>query len=205
VNFKPPPKNGRKTGDLPQPLFKGVALVLVKRQFVCKLMLFHRKRYKSNRVSNARKCTPRDLHGMHIVKVPMTEVWHEEHTPGPSGKTGRRKFAYGSLSSSMVGTVRGQYLLDDLSKDLIGLAATRSHQLRTRSERRVVHHNREPVVLSKLFHQKNLSSVLKRKAGLHSCTTLPVGLNYDVAEAKPLITAFRIGKEIFVGAASGRN
>jgi len=49
-----------------------------------------------------------DLHGMHIVKVPMTEVWHEEHTPGPSGKTGRRKFAYGSLSSSMVGTVRGQ-------------------------------------------------------------------------------------------------
>jgi len=36
-----------------------------------------------------------------------------------------------------------------------------------------------PVVLSKLFHQKNLSSVLKRKAGLHSCTTLPVGLNYD--------------------------
>jgi len=106
----------------------------------------------------------------------------------------------------MVGTVRGsRYLLDDLSKDLIGLAATRSHQLRTRSERRVVHHNREPVVLSKLFHQKNLSSVLKRKAGLHSAPLFQSASITTVAEAKPLITAFRIGKEIFVGAASGRN
>jgi len=54
----------------------------------------------------------------------------------------------------MVGTVRVRYLLDDLSKDLIGLAATRSHQLRTRSERRSFTIIASPVVLSKLFHQK---------------------------------------------------
>jgi len=53
-----------------------------------------------------------------------------------------------------------------------------------------------PVVLSKLFHQKNLSSVLKRK---RACILAPLFQSASittVAEAKPLITAFRIGKEI---------
>jgi len=98
----------------------------------------------------------------------------------------------------MVGTVRGQYLLDDLSKDLIGLAATRSHQLRTRSERRVVHHNREPSRAVEVVPSEKLVVRAQAQGGLHSCTTLPVASITTVAEAKPLITAFRIGKEIFV-------
>jgi len=164
-----------------------------------------RKRYNPIESATLGSALLADLHGMHIVKVPMTEVWHEEHTPGPSGKTGRRKFAYGSLSSSMVAQSEVRYLLDDLSKDLIGLAATRSHQLRTRSERRVVHHNREPSRAVEVVPSEKLVVRAQAQGGLHSCTTLPVGLNYDGRRSEPLITAFRIGKEIFVGAASGRN